>query len=170
MRECHVINQTNTRYTLPQTRITQITQQHCISISRGIKGIHLFLALNLHASTGLCAGTWKMRWSRRDRGVATSRFVCFVLFCLFVCLFFFFFVIYSFTQFGFWNIDGFGLVFLDVITCFGMSFAVFWYLDAFWLDSKVVEFNPKQIWYVYYENHVFSFQLILFGFQIMILL
>ena len=97
--------------------------------------------------------------------------VCLFCFVLFVCLFvFFFFVIYSFTQFGFWNIDGFGLVFLDVITCFGMSFAVFWYLDAFWLDSKVVEFNPKQIWYVYYENHVFSFQLILFGFQIMILL
>ena len=56
-----------------------------------------------------------MRWSCRDRGVATSRFVCFVLFvCLFVCLFFFFFLIYSFTQFGFLNIDGFGFVFLDV--------------------------------------------------------
>ena len=51
--------------------------------------IRLFLAPNLHASTGLCVGTWKMRWSRRDGGVTTSRF-------------------------GFRNIDGFGLVFLDV--------------------------------------------------------
>ena len=60
-----------------------------------------------------------------------------------------------------------GLVFWTLITCFGMGFAVFWYLGAFWLDSKVVKFNPKQIWFVYYENLVFLFQLILFGFQIM---
>ena len=123
MRECHVINQTNTRYTLPQTRITQITQQHCISISRGIKGIHLFLALNLHASTGLCAGTWKMRWSRRDRGVATSRFVCFVLFvCLFCfvlfcfcfCFFFrdlFFYPIWILKYWWFW-VSFFGCYYL----------------------------------------------------------
>ena len=37
-----------------------------------------------------------------------------------------------------------------------MAFAVFWYLGAFWLDSKVVKFNPKQIWFVYYENLVSS--------------
>ena len=35
-----------------------------------------------------------------------------------------------------------------------MGFAVFWYLGAFWLDSKVVKFNTKQIWFVYYKNLV----------------
>ena len=63
-----------------------------------------------------------------------------------------------------------GLVFWTLITCFGMGFAVFWYLCAFCLDSKVVKFNPKQIWFVYYENLVFLFQLILFGFQTIIFL
>ena len=49
-----------------------------------------------------------------------------------------------------------------------MGFAVFWYLGVFLLDSKVIKFNPKQIWFDYYENLVFLYQLILFGFQIMI--
>ena len=99
-------------------------------------------------------------------------FVClFVLFCFVLFLFLFFFSWFILLpDLDFEILMVLGLFFWMLITCFGMSFAVFWYLDAFWLDSKVVEFNPKQIWYVYYKNHVFSFQLILFGFQIMIIL
>ena len=33
----------------------------------------LFLKPNLHASAGFSVGTWKIRWSRHDRGVATLR-------------------------------------------------------------------------------------------------